>query len=184
MPTTETATTATTTTIETVGTTGTAGTAGTGETAETTETTPDARRPRRRTTGGGASAEDGRCTDNRSNADSAAAAPAVCCKPNAREWQLLSDLFPPEKRRYGDGYEFSLQYLWRLRHKGLMCSRLAFRLADRLLEERAEHDPGFRDLFASRRERRRASSHGVAVLYQAFTVPMCVPCFNHYTSFC
>ncbi|PGH00419.1 hypothetical protein GX51_05827 [Blastomyces parvus] len=76
---------------------------------------------------------------------------------------LLSDLFPPPKVENSAQYAYSFRYLWSLRRRQEVCSKLAYYLAESVLE-RYLRDPTHKTAFASKRDLQACHEGGTAQL--------------------
>ncbi|KAK2804846.1 hypothetical protein FQN51_001488 [Onygenales sp. PD_10] len=77
---------------------------------------------------------------------------------------LLSDLFPPRPSRHDTQDAYTFRYLWGLRQRQEVCSKLAYYLADRVLDRYMQSDPSHKTLFASKKDRQACYDHGIALL--------------------
>ncbi|PGH09602.1 hypothetical protein AJ79_05658 [Helicocarpus griseus UAMH5409] len=77
---------------------------------------------------------------------------------------LLSDLFPPPKFEDGVKDAYTFRYLWSLRRRQEVCSKLAYYLADRVLDRYLQSDPAHKSLFASKRDMEACHELGIARL--------------------
>ncbi|KAJ5643536.1 uncharacterized protein N7484_006043 [Penicillium longicatenatum] len=69
---------------------------------------------------------------------------------------LLSDLFPPSKSARG-GHLYTFRYLWTLRQRQKLCSRLCYYLADRVMDRFVQTEPLFnRTSFPTKKTERTA----------------------------
>ncbi|KAE8318483.1 hypothetical protein BDV41DRAFT_522852 [Aspergillus transmontanensis] len=66
---------------------------------------------------------------------------------------LLSDLFPPTKSAKG-GHIYTFRYVYSLRRRQKLCSKLCYYIADRVMDRFAASEPAFmKSMFPSRNER-------------------------------
>ncbi|WEW58462.1 hypothetical protein PRK78_003930 [Emydomyces testavorans] len=77
---------------------------------------------------------------------------------------LLSDLFPPPGVCQHPQQAYSFKYLADLRRRQEICSKLAYYLADRILDKYMQSDPAVKASFASKRDRQACYDRGVALL--------------------
>ena len=78
---------------------------------------------------------------------------------------LLSDLFPPSKSAKG-GHLYTFRYLHSLRRRQRLCSRLAYYLADRIIDRFVHSETLFmKQSFLSKNERRIFIQRGIASLW-------------------
>ncbi|PGH01339.1 hypothetical protein AJ80_09029 [Polytolypa hystricis UAMH7299] len=88
---------------------------------------------------------------------------------------LLSDLFPPSTARGGGGRgasgrkdAYTFEYLWTLKRRQEVCSKLAYYIADRVMD-RYMHYSSYRSSFASKRDRKALSDRGIDLLQYKLT---------------
>ncbi|CAG8111592.1 unnamed protein product [Penicillium salamii] len=79
---------------------------------------------------------------------------------------LLSDLFPPSKSARG-GHLYTFKYLHGLRRRQMLCSRLCYYLADRILDRFIQTEPAvMKASFPSKRNERNALvKRGIASIW-------------------
>ncbi|KAJ5865541.1 hypothetical protein N7534_000094 [Penicillium rubens] len=79
---------------------------------------------------------------------------------------LLSDLFPPSKSARG-GHLYTFKYLHGLRRRQMLCSRLCYYLADRILDRFVQTEPAVMKASfpAKRNERNALVKRGVASIW-------------------
>ncbi|OJD18604.1 hypothetical protein AJ78_01375 [Emergomyces pasteurianus Ep9510] len=77
---------------------------------------------------------------------------------------LLSDLFPPPKIENSGTDAYSFRYLWSLRRRQEVCSKLANYLADSVLERYLQSDPAHRAVFSSKKDLQACHEGGIALL--------------------
>ncbi|KAI1908707.1 hypothetical protein LOZ04_004679 [Ophidiomyces ophidiicola] len=77
---------------------------------------------------------------------------------------LLSDLFPPSEGPYNPKDAYTFRYLAGLQRRQDTCSKLAYYLADRVLDGYIQSDPEIKTSFASKRDRQACHERGVTLL--------------------
>lgn len=79
---------------------------------------------------------------------------------------LLSDLFPPSKSARG-GHLYTFKYLHGLRRRQMLCSRLCYYLADRILDRFVQTEPAVMKASfpAKRNERNALVKRGIASIW-------------------
>lgn len=87
---------------------------------------------------------------------------------------LLSDLFPPPKLENSAKDVYSFRYLWSLRRRQEVCSKLAKYLANSVLERYLQSDPAHRAVFTSKRDLQACHERGIAQLQFKLTPLMYV----------
>ncbi|EEH33721.2 F-box domain-containing protein [Paracoccidioides lutzii Pb01] len=87
---------------------------------------------------------------------------------------LLSDLFPPPRRENSDQGVYTFRYLWSLRKRQEVCSKLSYYLADRVLDRYMQTSPENEPPFASKKDLQASHECRVAQLQFKLTPLMCV----------
>ncbi|KAE8380963.1 hypothetical protein BDV26DRAFT_289865 [Aspergillus bertholletiae] len=78
---------------------------------------------------------------------------------------LLSDLFPPAKSAKG-GHIYTFRYVYSLRRRQKLCSKLCYYIADRVMDRFTASEPAFmKSIFASKNERNDFVKRGTAKIW-------------------